>query len=88
MLLIIRGNVYKKVYNGAVMNNIMNKMLAVNVGPTLGKKMSSQPAKRHVDKTSSKILPTCWLNLLDIKKKELIFAENRAVTVCFSARKS
>jgi len=29
MLLIIRGNVYKKVYNGAVMNNIMNKMLAV-----------------------------------------------------------
>ena len=30
MLLIIRGNVYKKVYNGAVMNNLMNKMLAVN----------------------------------------------------------
>jgi len=29
MLLIIRGNVYKKVYNGAVMNNLMNKMLAV-----------------------------------------------------------
>ena len=40
-----------------------------NVGPTLGKKMSSQPAKQHVDKTSSKILPTCRLNLLDIKKK-------------------
>ena len=31
MLLIIRGNVYKKVYNGAVMNNLMNKMLAVYV---------------------------------------------------------
>ncbi len=31
MLLIIRGNVYKKVYNGAVMNNLMNKMLAVNL---------------------------------------------------------
>ncbi len=30
MLLIIRGNVYKKVYNGAVMNNLMNKMLAVH----------------------------------------------------------
>ena len=30
MLLIIRGNVYKKVYNGTVMNNLMNKMLAVN----------------------------------------------------------
>ncbi len=29
MLLIIRGNVYKKVYNGAAMNNLMNKMLAV-----------------------------------------------------------
>ena len=29
MLLIIRGNVYKKVYNGSVINNLMNKMLAV-----------------------------------------------------------
>ena len=29
MLLIIGGNVYKKVYNGTVMNNLMNKMLAV-----------------------------------------------------------
>jgi len=27
--LTFRGNVYKKVYNGAVMNKIMNKMLAV-----------------------------------------------------------
>ncbi len=27
MLLIIRGNVYKKVYNGTVMNNLMNKMI-------------------------------------------------------------
>ena len=34
--------------------------------------MSAQPAKRHADKTSSKILPTCWLNLLDIKKKNKI----------------
>ena len=31
MLLIIRGNVYKKVYNGTVMNNLMNKMLAVKL---------------------------------------------------------
>ncbi len=29
MLLMVRGNVYKKVYNGTVMNNLMNKMLAV-----------------------------------------------------------
>ena len=36
MLLIIRGNVYKKVYNGAVMNNLMNKMLAVQGQYLLG----------------------------------------------------
>ena len=59
-----------------------------NVGPTLGKKMSSQPAKRHVDKTSSKILPTCRLILLDIKKKQQSFAENHTVMVWFGARKS
>lgn len=35
MLLIIRGNVYKKAYNGAVMNNLLNKMLAVK-GSTTG----------------------------------------------------
>ena len=29
MLLIIRGDVYKKVYNSSVMNNLMNKMLAM-----------------------------------------------------------
>ena len=40
-----------------------------NIGPTFGKKMSAHPAKQHVDKTSSKILPTCRLILLDIKKK-------------------
>ncbi len=45
------------------------------------KRMSSRPAKQYVDKTSSKILPTCWLNLLDIKKKQQIFTENRAVMV-------
>ena len=48
-------------------------------------KMSSQTAKRYVNKTSFKIF---WLNLLDVKKKQQSFAENCTVMVWFSARKS
>ena len=39
----------------------------------------SRLAKQHVNKTPSKIFPTCWLILLDIQKKQPGFADTVVV---------
>ena len=59
----------------------MSKMLAQH-----WEKILSQPAIRHVGGTSAKILPACWLILIDIKKKQQNFKENCILMVWFGAR--